>query len=107
MGSFEVSWPARVEPMRGVTSPEELLGAAHAACYSMALSHGLTGKGMGVDVDVDMDMDMDMDMDLGVGYGLYMDYMVSFWGVRVRSWVRVICIIFFKSTGTGTSAGES
>ena len=27
------------------TNPEELLGAAHAACYSMALSAGLEGAG--------------------------------------------------------------
>jgi lipoyl-dependent peroxiredoxin len=36
-----VSWAARTEASGGKTSPEELLAAAHAACYSMALSAGL------------------------------------------------------------------
>jgi lipoyl-dependent peroxiredoxin len=36
-----VSWSARTEAPGGKTSPEELLAAAHASCYSMALSAGL------------------------------------------------------------------
>ena len=36
-----VSWPARSEEPNGKTSPEELIAAAHAACFSMALSGGL------------------------------------------------------------------
>ena len=36
-----VSWSARTEASGGLTSPEELLAAAHAACFSMALSAGL------------------------------------------------------------------
>lgn len=41
-----VSWPARSEESSGgKTSPEELLAAAHAACFSMALSHGLSQAG--------------------------------------------------------------
>ncbi len=39
--SMGVSWSARTEAPGGKTSPEELLAAAHAACYSMALSAGL------------------------------------------------------------------
>ncbi|HXW66682.1 MAG TPA: OsmC family peroxiredoxin [Thermoplasmata archaeon] len=37
-----ISWSARTEAPGGKTSPEELLAAAHAACYSMALSAGLS-----------------------------------------------------------------
>jgi osmotically inducible protein OsmC len=40
-----VSWTARTEAPGGMTSPEELLAAAHAACFSMALSGGLTKAG--------------------------------------------------------------
>ncbi len=40
-----VSWPARVERPNGKTSPEELLAAAHASCYAMALSHTLSQAG--------------------------------------------------------------
>lgn len=36
-----VSWKARTEAPGGQTSPEELLAAAHASCYCMALSAGL------------------------------------------------------------------
>jgi lipoyl-dependent peroxiredoxin len=36
-----VSWSARTEASGGKTSPEELLAAAQAACFSMALSAGL------------------------------------------------------------------
>ena len=40
-----VSWPSRVESPEGRTSPEELLAAAHAACYAMAFSHVLGEAG--------------------------------------------------------------
>ena len=46
LGSFDVTWAARTEPeASGRTSPEELLGAAHSACFSMALSHALAQAG--------------------------------------------------------------
>ena len=42
LGEQQVSWPARSEDETGgKTSPEELIAAAHAACFSMALSSGL------------------------------------------------------------------
>ena len=37
-GGLPVSWPARTEEPDGKTSPEELIAAAHAACFSMSLS---------------------------------------------------------------------
>lgn len=40
-----VSWPARTEEPGGKTSPEELIAAAHAACYAMALSNTLDKAG--------------------------------------------------------------
>ena len=40
-----VSWASRAEEPNGKTSPEELIAAAHAACFSMALSHGLAEAG--------------------------------------------------------------
>lgn len=44
-GDLPVSWKARSEEPGGKTSPEELIAAAHAACFSMALSHGLAQAG--------------------------------------------------------------
>jgi lipoyl-dependent peroxiredoxin len=41
-----VSWPARTEDQPGgKTSPEELIAAAHAACFCMALSNELSSRG--------------------------------------------------------------
>jgi osmotically inducible protein OsmC len=40
-----VTWAARAEDSNGKTSPEELIAAAHAACFSMALSAGLANAG--------------------------------------------------------------
>jgi len=40
-----VSWASRTEGPAGRTSPEELLAAAHASCFSMALSGNLVKAG--------------------------------------------------------------
>ncbi len=45
IGEQSVSWPNRAEDSPTSTSPEELIAAAHAACFSMALSHGLAQAG--------------------------------------------------------------
>jgi osmotically inducible protein OsmC len=45
LGTYDVSWPARTEEPDGRTSPEELIAAAHSACYSMALSNILNKAG--------------------------------------------------------------
>jgi lipoyl-dependent peroxiredoxin len=44
-GEFPVTWAARSEGVSGGTNPEELLGAAHSACYSMAFANALAGNG--------------------------------------------------------------
>ena len=47
-GAFEelpISWASRAERQHGKTSPEELIAAAHAACFSMAFSNGLAKAG--------------------------------------------------------------
>ncbi|HZP48671.1 MAG TPA: OsmC family peroxiredoxin [Vicinamibacterales bacterium] len=48
--SLPVSFPRRVGDAQGMTSPEELMAAAHAACYAMALN-GTIGRTEGVSVD--------------------------------------------------------
>ena len=45
LSELPVSWPSRTEQPGGRTSPEELLAAAHAACFSMALASRLTKAG--------------------------------------------------------------
>lgn len=44
-GPLDVTWASRTETPDGRTSPEELIAAAWASCYSMALSHALAGEG--------------------------------------------------------------
>lgn len=44
-GTLAVDWKARSEEHGSKTSPEELIAAAHATCFSMALSNGLGKAG--------------------------------------------------------------
>jgi osmotically inducible protein OsmC len=44
-GELDVTWEARTAESGGKTSPEELIAAAHAACFSMAFSHALSSAG--------------------------------------------------------------
>jgi lipoyl-dependent peroxiredoxin len=44
-GPLDVSWAARTEEPGGKTSPEELIAAAHASCFAMALSGALAKAG--------------------------------------------------------------
>jgi osmotically inducible protein OsmC len=44
-GALPITWSARTGEESGMTTPEELIAAAHASCFSMALSHGLAGDG--------------------------------------------------------------
>ena len=41
ISGLAVTWKSRSEEPGGLTSPEELMAAAHATCFSMALSSGL------------------------------------------------------------------
>jgi osmotically inducible protein OsmC len=45
VGTHDVTWASRAEDPNGRTSPEELIAAAQASCFSMALSHNLANSG--------------------------------------------------------------
>lgn len=45
LSNLGVTWKARTADSDGLTSPEELIAAAHASCFSMALSHALASGG--------------------------------------------------------------
>lgn len=45
LAEFRVNWRARTEGEASTTNPEELLGAAHASCYSMQLANTLANAG--------------------------------------------------------------
>jgi osmotically inducible protein OsmC len=44
-GTLPATWASRTARSDGKTSPEELIAAAHATCFSMALSHDLSEAG--------------------------------------------------------------
>lgn len=52
-GTFEVTFPARTGNPEGMTSPEELIAAAHSSCLAMNLSGVLASENLAADaVDV-------------------------------------------------------
>ncbi len=58
VGTFEVSWPKRTaESADGTTSPEELVAAAHSACFSMALA-GEIGRAGGTPQSLEVSADV-------------------------------------------------
>ena len=66
-GTYEVSFPKRTaDEAGGVTSPEELIGAAHSACYSMAFSGQLAQAGASnIQLSVRADVTLGADKDGG------------------------------------------
>jgi lipoyl-dependent peroxiredoxin len=64
VGAFDVSWAARAEQPGGLTSPEELIAAAHSSCFSMALSNGLAKAGH---TDITLDTSADVTFQPGEG----------------------------------------
>ncbi len=64
-GTFEVSWPRRAgDAAEGVTSPEELIAAAHSSCFAMQFSAliaeaGATPQSLDVAADVSFGPDPD------------------------------------------------
>jgi osmotically inducible protein OsmC len=70
LATFDVSFPKRAaENADGSTSPEELIAAAHSACYSMALSGGIAAAG-GTPVSLDVQADVTLGPDPAGGFRL-------------------------------------
>jgi osmotically inducible protein OsmC len=70
VGTYEVSFPKRAaEDAGGTTSPEELVAAAHSACYAMALSAGIAQAG-GTPVALDVRADVTLGPDPAGGFRL-------------------------------------
>ena len=64
IGTFPITWASRAEAPEGRTSPEELIAAAHASCFSMALSSGLAKSGSAA---TSLDTSVEVDFQPGVG----------------------------------------
>lgn len=70
VGTYEVSFPRRTaEDAGGFTSPEELIAAAHSACYAMQLS-ALIGQAGGTPQALDVQADVSLGPDPAGGFRL-------------------------------------
>jgi osmotically inducible protein OsmC len=70
IGTYEVSFPKRTaDDAGGTTSPEELIAAAHSACYAMALSSEVA-KGGGTPRTLDVQADVSLGPDPAGGFKL-------------------------------------
>lgn len=68
-GSFAVSFPTRAGDPDGQTSPEELIAAAHSACYAMNLSNALATAGTPVE-ELDVSVEVTLGRNDGGGLGI-------------------------------------
>jgi osmotically inducible protein OsmC len=70
LATFDVSFPKRAaEEADGTTSPEELVGAAHSACYSMSLA-GILEKAGATPQTLDVTADVSVGYDESKKFGL-------------------------------------
>jgi len=70
VGTYEVSFPKRAaENADGTTSPEELIAAAHSACYAMQLS-ALIARAGGTPQSLDVRADVSLGPDPAGGFRL-------------------------------------
>jgi osmotically inducible protein OsmC len=70
VGTYEVSFPKRAaDDADGTTSPEELVAAAHSACYAMSLSNGIAQAG-GTPIALDVRADVTLGPDPAGGFRL-------------------------------------
>jgi lipoyl-dependent peroxiredoxin len=70
LATYEVSFPKRAaDEAGGYTSPEELIAAAHSACYAMALS-GEIGRAGGTPQALDVQADVSLGPDPAGGFKL-------------------------------------
>jgi osmotically inducible protein OsmC len=68
VGTYDVNFPKRAaDDAGGTTSPEELIAAAHAACYAMSLSAAIAGAG-GTPQSLDVQADVTLGPDPAGGF---------------------------------------
>jgi len=70
VGTYDVSFPKRAaDDAGGTTSPEELIAAAHSACYAMSLSNEVAQRG-GTPKTLDVQADVTLGPDPAGGFKL-------------------------------------
>lgn len=86
IGTYDVSWPARTEESNGVTSPEELIAAAHSSCFNMQLSNTLVKAGSTADT---LDTQADVTFQPGQGItGIHLTVRGSVPGMSAEDFVK-------------------
>ncbi len=71
LGTFDVSFPKRAsEDGGGVTNPEELVGAAHSACYAMSLAGQLDARSARQPQSMEITADVSLGADPAGGFKL-------------------------------------
>ena len=100
LGTYDVSWPRRTsEAADGSTSPEELIAAAHASCYSMAFS-GAAAKAGGTPKSVEVTADVDFGPDSERG-----GFMITRIHLTVRAAVDGLDEAGFQEVAEGAKSG--
>lgn len=90
----EVTWGSRTARSAGKTSPEELLAAAHAACFCMALSHELGEAG-----NPPERLEANVTVAFEPGEGVKSSH------IQVRGWVPGIDAARFEEAAQGAGEG--
>lgn len=112
LGSYDVSWPARTEEPDGKkTSPEELIAAAHSACYCMAFSGGLAKAGT---PPTSLDATADVEFTPGTGItGIHLTVVGTVEGISEEDFVQAAevakenCPVSKALTGTTITLAAS
>lgn len=100
LGTFDVSWPRRTSDQAdGATSPEELIAAAHASCFSMALS-GAIAKAGGTPQSLDVRADVGFGPDEAGG-----GFMITGIRLTVRGRVQGLDAAGFEEAAQGAKVG--
>jgi osmotically inducible protein OsmC len=98
-GTYDVSFPKRAaDDADGTTSPEELIAAAHSACYAMSLSHGIAQAG-GTPTSLDVSADVTLGADPAGGFR------ISGIRLRVRGQVEGLDDSAFQAAAEQAKAG--
>ena len=92
LSGFDVSFPKRAaDEAGGVTSPEELIAAAHSACYAMQFS-ALLGNAGGTDISLSVSADVTLRPDPAGGFrisGIVLHVSGSASGVDVDTFAKL------------------
>ena len=99
IGTYDVSWPKRAaDDADGSTSPEELIAAAHSACFAMSLAGAVANAG-GTTHSLDVTADVSIGRDPAGGF------MLTGIVLKVTGEVEGLDAAGFQAAAEGAKAG--